>query len=220
MRRRPDAAPSRGEPEPAVVRRIASLGCNHGAEHRLGVPPVTSSGGSRGSDRYRRRRCPRDVCMNGAGPRRSRATTATRKGSPSPRSPGLGRARPPSRHTCMTRLMLTKNLRIAPGANAVLGATHAEYGASRDTSADRRRVGRCCLAGLPQPRAAAARDRRSVFEIRPQQSRVHVRRRWMPPDSDAEAPSSAATRSVVTFAIPGGAKGQPMPIVALSAVRA
>ena len=72
--------------------------------------------------------------MNGAGRRRSRATTATRRDSRSPRSPGGSDGlRPPSRHTCMTRLMLTKDLRIAPRANAGLGAPRAAYGASRGT---------------------------------------------------------------------------------------
>ncbi len=49
--------------------------------------------------------------MNGAGPRRSRATTATRRGSRSPRSPGGSDGlRPASRHTCMTHPTLTKGL--------------------------------------------------------------------------------------------------------------
>ena len=81
--------------------------------------------------------------MNGAGPRRSRATTATRRGSRSPRSPGGSDGlRPPSRHTCMTRLRLTKDLRIAlraksasarraprtvpPGARVAPGLSRAE----------------------------------------------------------------------------------------------
>ena len=50
--------------------------------------------------------------MNGARPRRSRATTATRRGSRSPRSPGGSVAqKPPSRRTCTTNLTLTKGLR-------------------------------------------------------------------------------------------------------------
>jgi hypothetical protein len=71
--------------------------------------------------------------VNGAGLRRSRATTATRRGSRSPRSPGGfdGRRRQ-SRHTFTTGLRLAKGLRIAPRTNASLGATRAAFGAFPD----------------------------------------------------------------------------------------
>ena len=67
---------------------------------------------------------------NGAARRNSPATTETRRVCRSPRSlAGWDAQKQPSRHTCTTRLMLTKGLRIAPCANASPGATRAVYGA-------------------------------------------------------------------------------------------
>jgi len=67
---------------------------------------------------YRRRQCPSViVCTNGAGLRRLLATTATRRGSRSARSPGGSDGPTPrSRRICMTRRTITKGLRIAPRA--------------------------------------------------------------------------------------------------------
>jgi hypothetical protein len=68
--------------------------------------------------------------MNGAAPRRLRATTAMRRVSRSGRSPGGWDApRPPSRRTCTTHLMLTKDLRIAARTNAGFVPPRAVYGA-------------------------------------------------------------------------------------------
>ena len=57
------------------------------------------------------------------------------------RAPARDARRPRSRRTCMTLLRLTKDLRIAPRANAGLGAPRAEYGASRGTRSPRASAG-------------------------------------------------------------------------------
>jgi hypothetical protein len=85
-----------------------------------------------GWERYRRRRCPPSiVCRSADGRLRWRVTIATTRLSRPRRSrAGWDARRPRSRRTCMTRLRLTKDLRIAPRANASLGATRADYGVS------------------------------------------------------------------------------------------
>jgi len=71
---------------------------------------LSSSFGSRRLRPLSSPACPQVIVyVNGAGLRRSRATTATRRGSRSPRSPGgLDGRRRQSRHTFTTRLRLTK----------------------------------------------------------------------------------------------------------------
>ena len=102
----------------------------------------------------------------------SHTTTATRRASRSLRSrAGSDARRPRSRPTSTTRLMLTKDLRIARAltpCSARRTPSTAPPGTYLPTA---RRVGRR-RAGLPQPRAAAARDRRPrCCEIRPLQKR-------------------------------------------------
>ena len=95
--------------------------------------------------------------MNGAGPRRSRATTATRRGSRSPRSPGGSDGlRPPSRHTCMTR-PARRHARssAATWASAAAAALPPQPGAVRATR----------TSTATAPRGALSYPRRSREEL-------------------------------------------------------
>jgi hypothetical protein len=81
---------------------------------------LSSSFGSRRLRPLSSPACPQVIVyVNGAGLRRSRATTATRRGSRSPRSPGgLDGRRRQSRHTLTTRLTLTKGATQASARRA------------------------------------------------------------------------------------------------------
>ena len=105
---------------------------------------------------------------------RSRATTATRRGSRSPRSPGGSDGlRPPSRHTCMTRLRLTKDLRIAlraksasAGARRALTRAHESPRASAGQNARRH--------GVTAPACARSRPALARTPGVPRPVRSHV----------------------------------------------
>ena len=96
------------------------------------------------------------MSRSAAGQPRSRAITVMRRAYRSPRSPDVSVARRrPSRRTCITRRMLTKDLRIGPRANAGLGATARSV---RRDAAPRDRRHRCCEIRSGKRGAASRRS--------------------------------------------------------------
>ena len=127
------------------------------------VPTATETPTDRGSVIW----CDREDrlgCRASPSRRAGAALTASSRGSPSGRSAIAWAARRRrSRRTSTTHLMLTKDPRIAPRANAGLGAPRAAYGASQGTRSPRASAGqnarRHGVAAQPFARSRPALER-------------------------------------------------------------
>ena len=116
---RPNSAAAQAKARPRSVGRVRSLSaCGYCRLRAVSSPAMSAV------DRVQERRrggCAGQVTIAITRLFRTRRSHA-----------GWDARRPRSRRVCMTRLMLTKDLLIAPRANASLGATRAAFGAFPD----------------------------------------------------------------------------------------